>query len=297
MPNTTTTEMFAIPATKCVNRLKANLNKSGDAALKEFKEANKDYLKKLQDLQISRKGKDKAEVEKIDKQIAALKDGKTIIKDMAALKKNIIRVSDTGSIYMASVVDYILNTLVNYSVNLALKDAKSNKTPKVSLTKVETGELSGLDVYPLTKNLNALPIIFSGAPKKEESQKSPFGSSVEHLFKALNKVEGNKKVICSADAKQYLGDLMAEFLDAFSDMLDVAVRQLSKSSTIMDHHIRATTEILLKANGAPHKEILGEIDGIYNKHKKEKKAKAPPAEVAAPPTPKKAPPKKGAAKN
>ena len=117
------------------------------------------------------------------------KDGKH--QELNNLKKDILRISDTGSLYLTCILEYIVTNLIKYGIDITLKDSKSQKAPKVNLSRFNSEEnrndLDKLSVSQLVSQLKAyetlVNTIENEVEKKEGKEPLSYESIIQKIFK------------------------------------------------------------------------------------------------------------------
>ena len=270
-----------IPKSRCVARLKSKINGNKEQLLNDFKKNNKDYFTKLQTLQTSKSGKSGDALKKVEKLITdhKNKDGKH--QELNNLKKDILRISDTGSLYLTCILEYIVTSLIKYGIDITLKDSKSQKAPKVNLSRFNSEEnrndLDKLSVSQLVKQLKAyetlVNTIENEVEKKEGKEPLSYESIIQKIFKkqasTYTEING-KRICCTVLTKQCLSSMINDFIDHIAEIILLVVKKISKSNTVMDYHIRSVLELTYLFNNTDGKQVLEDIDSLYEKNKKSK---------------------------
>ena len=183
--------------------------------------------------------------------------------------------------YILRILEYIVTNLIKYGIDITLKDSKSQKAPKVNLSRFNSEEnrndLDKLSVSQLVKQLKAyetlVNTIENEVEKKEGKEPLSYESIIQKIFKkqVSTYTETNcKRICCTVLTKQCLSSMINDFIDHIAEIILLVVKKISKSNTVMDYHIRSVLELTYLFNNTDGKQVLEDIDSLYEKNKKTK---------------------------
>ena len=62
--------------------------------------------------------------------------------------------------------------------------------------------------------------------------------------------------------------MINDFIDHIAEIILLVVKKISKSNTVMDYHIRSVLELTYLFNNTDGKQVLEDIDSLYEKNKR-----------------------------
>ena len=269
---------------RCVTRLKKELNATKEAELTVFKEDNKNYFSELSELIKSKQGKDKDEKGVINEKIQGVKKSNKISEDYYNIKRNLYRVTNSATAYTATVIEYVVTELLTYGIHTTLRDTKSQRAPKVDISRFTSDdnrpEVLRLLSVPLLNSLSAFKHMDKNIKDKDKDEPfenitkdtdgptkkaSPlYDTLITKRFKSLCHELSNsdRKLCCSVTVKTLISNIILELIEHFTRMLRIVVGKLSKTKTITDIHIKGAIELsfLFDTSNADYDGFISKID-------------------------------------
>lgn len=265
---------------RCITRLKKELNTVKETELSTFKDNNKKYFNELGDLIKSKQGKTADEKKDINVKIQNLKKQNKASEEYYNIKKNLYRVTNSATAYTATVVEYVVTELLTHGIHSTLRDTKSQKAPKVVLSRYTSDEnkpeVLRLTSVPLINSLTSFKNIDKIGVDKDDSapaepsegstkKQSPlYDTLITKRFKNLCQEVGNgeRKLCCSVTVKTLISNIIVELIDHFAKELRIVVGKLSKTKTITDVHIKGSIELsfLFNNSSASYDDFIAKVD-------------------------------------
>uniref|UniRef100_A0A6C0LM48 Uncharacterized protein n=1 Tax=viral metagenome TaxID=1070528 RepID=A0A6C0LM48_9ZZZZ len=300
-----------VPVMRCITQLKTLLNQETKESIDKFETEHADYIKKekefIDKIKVSKKNTE--DKKKLQAEFKAWRDNdknSPLTKNITKLRKSIYRVSGPASKYVAQILEIIIKDILKYGIDTAINSTKNPRQPKLTPKDFSDMSADNVSTFALINGLKSVELIKNGIGKEEKKASSTGGEEeddspdekeedpatkkksaptykmvIYNLFRKLV-APHNTRLCCANACKQFISDLLMEFIDRLQFYLAELVCITAKASTVNQFHILSACKLLyynVYRNTESYTHFKEQVDELFNnkfvKKVKGNKAKPP----------------------
>lgn len=255
-----------VPVMRCVSQLKTLLNEEVKNKIENFNKINEKFLTKEAEFHksIRENKKNEPERKKTLKEFDTWKNddsNKVITKEITNLRKSIYRISGPASKYVSQILEVIIRHMLSYGITNSTQSGKNNKQPKLLPKDFKDMSEDNVSIFPLIVGLKSLEFLkdekkeslkedkkedveteadeHEGEEDKKDKKKGPptYKMVIYNIFKRIVQQEQGSKLCCSGTCKQFISNILMEFVERLQFYLSVLVGNTANTSTINEKHV------------------------------------------------------------
>ena len=265
--NNVSTKSISVPVMRCVTQLKFLLNNVPINKIKLYEQNNKPYFSTEKEFITKIKEVKPTDKESIRTEFNKWKANDTnniITKTIQKYRKEKYRISGPAAKHIAQILEIIIRELLTYGIKIYTSTANKAKSPKLLVKDYTNITEDDISIFPLISGLKILEDIKNSKPavtvEKKESTETIDDSNGEEdkknkekkgtptyrmvIYNIFTQLKPTQKLHCSVPCKQFISDILMEFVERLQFYLAELVGTTAQASTINEKHVLSACRLM-----------------------------------------------------